>query len=62
MTHIALSHLQIDRHLAEMTVRETLAFGARMRGQGFGGDGELGIWRLVEAVRLEYYNVLLVFL
>ena len=31
---------QVDRHLAEMTVRETLAFSARMMGQGFGADGE----------------------
>jgi ABC-type multidrug transport system fused ATPase/permease subunit len=29
---------QVDRHLAEMTVRETLAFSSRMMGQGYDKD------------------------
>ena len=33
---------QVDKHIAEMTVRETMAFSAKLMGQGSGMDGTCG--------------------
>ena len=42
LTCRALCGPQVDKHIAEMTVRETMAFSAKLMGQGSGIDGACG--------------------